>query len=136
MKVAITVWENRISPVFEAAGQILLVDMEKGKISKRGLVAVNGDPFIAVSQLRKTAQIELLLCGALCQRGRERLQSDGLDVIPFLSGELDIVLQALQAGKNLDHLAMPGCRRQCCCRRRQRQNLLQRCGIRQGGKYE
>ncbi|MCK9173801.1 MAG: hypothetical protein M0O96_00785 [Desulforhopalus sp.] len=118
MKLAITIWETRVSPVFDSARRLLLVELDEGQIVRRTGYAVNGSPFAEVGRLHKEEGIELLLCGALCERGLQRLQAVGIELIPFLSGEVEPVLASLAAGRDLGSFAMPGCLRQCCCRKR------------------
>lgn len=117
MKIIITVWDKRISPVFDTAAQMLLVEIKDGEVAQKALFPVSDNPFTTVLQLQKQEQIELLLCGALCRRGEIRLQAAGVDVYPFLSGDVELVIQGLLTGSDLSFFAMPGCRRQCCCRR-------------------
>lgn len=133
MKLAITVWENRISPVFDSAAQILLLELSEGRILRKRLVAVEDSSFATVLSLRKEEEIDLLLCGALCRRGEERLQAGGLEVLPFLSGDVDALVQSVMAGSDLSFFAMPGCRRQCCCRRQGQIHKKKRHGITYGG---
>ncbi|PIE79078.1 MAG: hypothetical protein CSA11_12395 [Chloroflexi bacterium] len=123
MKLAVTVWENRISPVFDSAKHLLLVTLDGKGFHVERTVALGDDPFAAIFRLQQQEGIELLLCGALCRRGEERLKKAvGLEVLPFLSGEVETILQHLAMDADPGVFAMPGCRRQCCCRRRQQGN--------------
>ncbi len=118
MKCAITIWENRISPVFDSARRLLVVELEQGKIVARSEIAVADSPFATVAELQRQG-LGLLLCGALCERGLKLLEESGIELIPFLSGEVDDVLAGLAKGEELAAFALPGCRH-CCCRRRGR----------------
>ncbi|WP_247648427.1 NifB/NifX family molybdenum-iron cluster-binding protein [Pseudodesulfovibrio sp. zrk46] len=53
--------------------------------------------------------VSLLLCGALSTQARARLELNGVTVFPWLSGDVECVLDAFKAD-NLVSLAMPGCR--------------------------
>ncbi len=119
MRLAITVWNNRISPVFDTAKELLLVDTGEEHFHTEATVAIEEDPFAVLFRLRQEKAVELLLCGALCRRGEERLRSAGLDVLPFLTGKIDALLHHLATGGDPGIFALPGCRRQCCRRRRQ-----------------
>ncbi len=124
MKLAITIWDNRISPVFDTAKRFLLVELGEDCFHRGEIVAVEKDPFTTLFFLQQEQGVELLLCGALCRRGEKRIETAGLDVQPFLSGEVDAILQDLVAGGNLENYALPGCRRHCCCRRREKKGVF------------
>ncbi len=118
MKLAITIWDNRISPVFDTATQFLLAELEADRFYLGAVVSIEDDPFTTLFHLQQEQGVELLLCGALCQRGEERIRAERLEVLPFLSGEVDAILQDLVAGGDLENFALPGCQRQCCCRQK------------------
>ncbi len=117
MRLAITVWNNRISPVFDTARELVLAELGTESFHIETIIAIESDPFTALFLLREEKAIDLLLCGALCQRGEERLRAAGVEVLPFLAGELDDVLRHLVSGGDPGVFALPGCRRHCCRRR-------------------
>ncbi len=126
MKLAITVWENRISPVFDTAKQLMLVTLEEDGFHIEDIIDIEGDPFAVLFRLHQEKGIELLLCGALCRKGEERLKEAGLEVLPFLTGDVETIIRHLADDADPGVFAMPGCRRQCCCRRRQHSDCLDR----------
>jgi len=44
MKVAIPYWQERVSPVFDVAGRVLLVEVAEGKEQGRQDLAMEGSP--------------------------------------------------------------------------------------------
>jgi predicted Fe-Mo cluster-binding NifX family protein len=125
MKVAIPIWNSRVSPVLDAAGQLLVVQIENGTEQTRqtiGLATVHPGwraHFIA------EMGVDTLICGALSRHLERLLTATGITVCPWISGEVEEVLSAFGRGKlNDESFSMPGyCRRGGPGRRRQRGNF-------------
>jgi len=116
MKIAITVWGNRISPVFDAASSLLLVELGDTEPLERDLKLFqpgHQDSFIA---LLLENEVQLLVCGAMCENAVNRVEAAGVEVIPFLTGEVDLLIEGCLAGVDFLNFAMPGCRNGRCCR--------------------
>lgn len=116
MKIAITVWGNRISPVFDAASTLLLVELGATEPLGRELKLFQPgrhDSFIA---LLVEKEVELLICGAMCENAVKRLEAAGVEVISFLTGEVDEFINGYLEGADFATFAMPGCRNGRCCR--------------------
>lgn len=110
MKVAMTVWGNRISPVFDSAQTILLTDIKDGKIvgQKREFL-----PRMVASGLARMVveqQIDTLICGAISERPAQILQQSDITLLSFVGGNAAQFLEAYAAGRPLEFFKMPGCR--------------------------
>lgn len=115
MKIAITVWGNRISPVFDAASALLLVDLTEREAPGRDLRLFQPgrqDSFIALLQEN---DVGLLICGAICEAAVHRVEAAGVEVIPFLAGEVDPLIEGYLKGQDFTAFTMPGCRNGRCC---------------------
>jgi len=117
MKVAVPHWQDRISPVFDVAGHVLLVDMEGNReIGRQEETLPGNDPWsraAALSQMRA----EVLICGAVSWPLEAAIRSAGIRVITNICGPVETVLEAFRKGQLLENLfLMPG----CCGRRRRR----------------
>ena len=65
MKVALTVWENRISPVFDSANMLLVAEIEDDKILKRGYERLNPElPAYFINTMSRLG-ISTMICGAI-----------------------------------------------------------------------
>jgi predicted Fe-Mo cluster-binding NifX family protein len=117
MNVAMTIWGNRISPVFDASKKLLVVEVEDGKVAEEAVFSIEPGRFDQFEELVKETKVELLLCGAVCNFGLKRLSSLGIEVVPFLTGEVSQILTKCLMGEEVSEFAMPGCRRGGCCRR-------------------
>lgn len=125
MKIALSVWEDYISTVFDAADQLLILEIDGTNGQKRSLIKLNAKDVVGRVKQMKEKQIEVLICGAISRLLEASLISMGIKVYPFVRGTVTEVLAAYQNG-SLDHaiFAMPGChRRGCSGNRRQNRRM-------------
>ncbi|HUU26807.1 MAG TPA: NifB/NifX family molybdenum-iron cluster-binding protein [archaeon] len=116
MRIALPVWQGRISPVFDTARKIILIEIENGREISRTEELV-GEAVLPQRALKlSNLGVNVLLCGAISRPLAFMLSSSKIKVIPFLTGEADTVLQDYLDGRLSDAwLRMPG-----CCGRRMR----------------
>lgn len=119
MKVAFAVWDNRIAPVFDVAQQIRIIEAEAGQIVREAEERLNGEvPTQKALQLVEHG-IGTLVCGAISRPLQIMLTGYGIEVIPFMAGDLQEIIKAWLSGRlNQNHFAMPG-----CCRRGRNRNI-------------
>ena len=114
MKTAITIWNGRVAPVFDVARQCLLMENEV----RLELPIPDGSAAIKTSFLADH-NVSQVICGAISREYENALVTSGIEVISFIAGPLEQVLEAWQAGNLVQaHFAMPG----CGCRRRRCRN--------------
>ena len=110
MKVAVTVWEQRISPVFDASRQLLIVEIENARITKRARVTFDPGMPSDLTRTLKELDVAVLICGAVSQVPATMITSGGITLIPFIAGRVDRVLGAYAQGHSLvPAFVMPGC---------------------------
>jgi predicted Fe-Mo cluster-binding NifX family protein len=110
MRLAIAVWNGRVSPVFDTAAQVLMVDLDEARERSRRAEALSEtSPAWRVRRLVELG-VELLICGALSRPLATMLAGAGIRVLPWTAGPVDDVLAAYLAGK-LPHpqWTLPGC---------------------------
>lgn len=128
MKIAIPNWNGRISPVFDVAETILLVELgPDGGRSDRHLVCPSQTSVDRRATVLAAGGAETLICGAISRPLEMAVASLGIHVIPHVCGDIDDVLEAFANG-TLDDARhrMPGCcgrQRRRRCGRRGRRNL-------------
>ena len=116
MKVALPIWEGRVSPVFDTAGRLLVARIEAGEIESRREESIAAPSAAGrVSRLREL-EVEVLICGAISRPLGDLVSAAGIRLVPFVTGAVDEILKAFVSG-TLDGPAylMPGC---CGMRRR------------------
>jgi len=112
MKVAMPVWSGRISPVFDVAQRLLVVDVEAGGPAGGAEHVVGTD--MPASRARRLAElgVDVLICGAISRPMEMMLAAGGIRVIPYVCGPVEEVFQAYLAGRlSRPTFLMPGCRR-------------------------
>ena len=116
MKTAITVWNNRVSPVFDVANQALLFDLDGHRItSEHFLILPNSCTAEKVIWLQE-AGTEVLICGAISRDALKNATNAGIRVYPFIAGDIRKVLRAYLTGKLVTGgFAMPGCACRMAC---------------------
>jgi predicted Fe-Mo cluster-binding NifX family protein len=116
MKVAITCWQGRVSPVLDAASKALLITLEGDGETMRQEVSIEGTSALHRARHILRLGVNTVICGAVSRPLELALGSMGLEVISNVCGQVDEVLKAYVA-ERLDDEAylMPG-----CCRQRRR----------------
>jgi len=114
-KVAIPHWQGRVSPVFDSAGSVLVVELDGGRIGSRRQVVLTDEEWPRrVASLVATGA-GVLICGAISRPLEVALSGAGIEVIPQTCGEVESVLAAyLNGDLARGGFLMPG----CCGRRR------------------
>jgi predicted Fe-Mo cluster-binding NifX family protein len=112
MKFAVAVWNNRVAPVFDVAREIHIVHSESGRILGETVESIGSDlPTHKALRLRELG-VTSLVCGAISHQLLGVICVNGIQVFPFITGDLREVIRAFLAGSlKRGHYAMPGCRR-------------------------
>ncbi|MCK5125512.1 MAG: NifB/NifX family molybdenum-iron cluster-binding protein [candidate division Zixibacteria bacterium] len=110
--VAIPLWMGRVSPVFDTATQILIVEIKNGRYTNREMIEVKPAGFTARISFLQARGVHKVLCGAISKNLHNRLCRSGIEVFSFLSGDVSKLLRAYsEGGRNLHEYLLPGCRR-------------------------
>ncbi len=110
MKLAVTVWENRISPLFDATRTLLIVDIHDRVITEKYLT-----PFDCISPFSRAATLEelgvsTLICGGVSGFFANLIEARDIRIIPFVAGHVDEVIDAyLRDALCRKRFRMPGC---------------------------
>lgn len=117
MIVAISVWDQRIAPVFDVSSMVLLCLTQHGRMIREyheGLPST--DP---VGKIHKLLSLEtdVLICGAISRNILELAEMHGIATFPFTTGVVEEVKTAYMEDRLAESgFARPGCRK----RRRRR----------------
>lgn len=118
MKVALTAWENRISPVFDSANRLLIAEVKDAKVIEQRYESFNPAMTARLPEALTNFGIEILICGAISRILSEIIQITGIQLIPFVGGNVDEVLECFAKGLTIvPDFLMPGCGHQRCQRR-------------------
>ena len=112
MKIALTIWNDRIAPVFDVARSIRLFEVLKGRMIDQKQDILTGELPVQKALRLVELGVETLICGAISRPVRSMIAGYGIIVIPFVAGSPEDVIQAWMRGAlEKDTFSMPGCRR-------------------------
>ena len=110
MKIALPIWNGRISPVFDTARELLVVEAQDGKEIARSRQALDGSVLPQRAARLAELRVDVLLCGAISRPMAGMLAASGIKVVPFVAGDVEEVVAAYLAGRFPEQrFAMPGC---------------------------
>ena len=110
MKLAIPIYNSNISNVFDFAHRLLLVDIENGKEANRSEVALESQLLPQRAGQLKNLGVDVLVCGAISRVLANMVTASGIQVLPYVTGSIDDVLQAYLTGQLVKpEFSMPGC---------------------------
>jgi len=111
MNVALSVWQDRVSPVFDASQSLLLIKTgEAGRENDRNIKAIEAqNPLQRVRQLINM-EADVLICGAISSPLAAMVVNAGIKLVPFVTGEAEPVLAAFFRGQlPSPGYMLPGC---------------------------
>ena len=110
MRMALPIWDGRISPVFDTARRLLVLEVEGAGALTRHEESLPED--MAAGRVSRLVGmgVGVLVCGAVSRPLAEMIAASGIRLIPFVSGDVEEVIQAFLAGKLPGPaFLMPGC---------------------------
>jgi predicted Fe-Mo cluster-binding NifX family protein len=112
MKVALTVWEKRISPVFDSAAMLLIAEIENSKVTAKYTEPFNPEMPSQLAMSLNVQDVDTLICGAISEVPADMIEAEGIKLIPFISGDVFEVLNSYAKGIPIvPEFLMPGCGR-------------------------
>ena len=115
MKVAIPIFQGRISPAFDWCREMLVVELDANRheVSRNETKFEDSSPSGRARLLRELG-VDVLLCGGISAQLACLIESSRAEVVPWVAGEVDTVLEAYLKGNVLQpEFMMPG---RCCGR--------------------
>jgi len=110
MKLAVSTWNNLVAPVFDVSGRILLVQISANRLIPLEHKEISGNDNLAGIRRLSSLGMEALICGAISRLCHDILTTWGIQVISYITGPWDSVLQALVEGRlESPEFCMPGC---------------------------
>ncbi len=106
MRIAIPVWNDRVSPVFDVSRSLLVVDIADEAVSREAVYTLENEA--RASKLVKLG-IDALICAAVSTPLEATLWVAGIEVIPDICGTVDEIVEAFASGdKELARFRSPG----------------------------
>ena len=109
MKIAIPIYNDSVSNVFDFAHRLLLVEIENGKEAKRSEVTLESLLLPQRASQLKSLGVDTLVCGAISRVLANMVTSSGIQLLPYVTGRVDDILQAYLTGQLAKpEFSMPG----------------------------
>lgn len=112
MRIAIPIWEGKISPVLDTASKLLIIDNKIQKESSRFETNLLEQDISQRCSFIRGLDLDVLICGAVSRQYRVMLKACGIKIISGISGPAEEVLDAYLQGALLHSgFFMPGSKR-------------------------
>ncbi len=108
--VAFSVLDQRIAPVFDTSSEIVVIEIDgKEEVKSERLALTQNNVFELIEKL-SALNLNQLICGAISRALQRFIEQKGIQVVPFVAGDLDTIKQAWTANKlDSEEYIMPGC---------------------------
>ena len=106
-RIAVPTWNARVSPVFDAAEKLLIIDIKGKKECSRFDTEISETNFPARATRLKELGVDTLICGAISMPLLYMITNVDIRVIPWISGRVEDVFKAF-LDENLFQFLMPG----------------------------
>lgn len=111
MRIAIPIWDDKISPVLDTASKLLVVEVEDQKEASRFEIYLDEHELSRRCIRIRGMDVDLLICGAVSRPFHRMLMGSGINIIQDISGHPEDVLEAYLHGRLLHSgFFMPGCK--------------------------
>ena len=109
MKIAVTIWGNRISPVFDSARTLLVARIDGRRITSQYYTSFDPESPVHLINTLKSHEIDTLVCGAISQKPADLISEQNIHLISFVTGNGRRFLDSFAKGRIVEkkHL-MPG----------------------------
>jgi len=95
MRIAIPIWSERVSPVFDVARTVRVVDISDGKVSRETIHTLEKER--RASKLVKLG-VDIVICAAISTPLEATLWMSGIEVIPDTCGTVEEIVDAFASG--------------------------------------
>jgi len=112
MRIAIPIWDTKVSPVLDTASRLLVVEIENRNEASRFEIYLDELDLSRTCFRIQGMDVDTLICGAISRHFARMLKGSGINVIPEISGQAEEVLEAYLQGELFNpKFLMPGCKR-------------------------
>jgi len=99
MKIAIPIWNNCVSSAFDFANRLLLINIKNGSETNRTEIPLEKESDLQKAGRLKNLEVDVLICGAISRSLSSQVTSLGIEVLPYVLGPVDEILNAYMTGQ-------------------------------------
>jgi predicted Fe-Mo cluster-binding NifX family protein len=130
MKIAIPVFDTKISPRFDSTQEFILLEVEQSRVIEREHLNTKGWPLAAKVKQLVESGVDTLICGGIDRESMQHLSFNGLKVYSWVTGEVEDAItcfldNGLESGSILGTRGTPQGRWLFCERRNHMCNMAQ-----------
>ena len=108
MRLAVSIWDDKVSPVLDTAAKLLIIDNHDQRESHFEAYLPEKDISRRCAFIRGL-DIDVLICGAVSRHLTKMLMASGIEIVSGISGHVEDVLQAhFQGNLAQPKFLMPG----------------------------
>jgi predicted Fe-Mo cluster-binding NifX family protein len=114
MRLSVAVWGSEVSPVFDFAHRILVVQCDEHQAQARYHYEIPEESMAARAERLRELGVNVLICGAISNPLAKMVSGLGITLIPWKCGLIEEVLIAYFSGTLGDpRFSMPGSGSEC-----------------------
>lgn len=115
MKIAVPIWQDQVSSVFDFAHKLLLVELEDGNEKERKEIELADKSGLKRADMLKQLGVGVLICGAISKPLEDMIHKLRIQILPCVTGTTEEILNAYKTGRlHFTKYAMPGCLKGTC----------------------
>ncbi len=109
LRIAVPIFQNRVSPVLDSCERLLVIDIEKESEIERKEFFLDDLPLSERLKALERLQVAVVICGGISETLYKLLQTHNIESIHGIAGDVDEVIRAF-CGNRLkeDQFCMPG----------------------------
>ena len=110
MKIAVPIWQDQVSSVFDFAHKLLIVELENGIEKERKEVELAEQSDLKRAEKLKQLGVGVLICGAISRPLADMIHSLRIQILPCVTGSTEEILNAYKTGHlHFTKYTMPSC---------------------------
>lgn len=98
MSLALATYENRIASLFESSDRFVIMDVASFDLEKSRSIPVGNNSPCELIKILKANNVTVLICGAISGNNHHQIEAEGIQVIAWITGDIQSVVQAYLAG--------------------------------------
>jgi predicted Fe-Mo cluster-binding NifX family protein len=111
IRIAIPIFKNKVSPVFDSCTRVFLVDIEENREVDRKEIYLDALALTERVTILLKSGVETVICGGISDVMESMLMGVKIDLVSDITGEIDHVLKAyLDQGLDQTQFRIPGFR--------------------------
>ncbi len=99
MKVAIPRFQERVAPCFEYSATIAIFTIEDGRVIEQQDFSLQSRLALDRVRLLRDQEVDVLICGGLENSFEDLVKARGIEVISWVSGEVEMLLRRYLRGQ-------------------------------------